>query len=157
MFHLYCYRDFAGSEDYYHSFLWKTYKRWENINRKSCWYLILINVCIGYKLRKLTENLDGLCEISGSHGGEYEVQSLLGCTAVFSNRCRPTFQRCVLSPSSGRWVSRWGDRQEGDITSLLFSSGNESTLKMFSYFHTLEDLSVCGRIILIYRPMIEKF
>jgi hypothetical protein len=22
------------------------------------------------------------CEISGSHGGEYEVQSLLGCTAV---------------------------------------------------------------------------
>jgi hypothetical protein len=29
------------------------------------------------------------CEISGSHGGKYEVQSLLGCTAVFSNRCRP--------------------------------------------------------------------
>jgi hypothetical protein len=23
-----------------------------------------------------------LCEISGSHGGEYEVQSLLGCTAM---------------------------------------------------------------------------
>jgi hypothetical protein len=24
------------------------------------------------------------CELSGSHGGDYEVQSLLGCTAVFS-------------------------------------------------------------------------
>jgi hypothetical protein len=43
-----------------------------------------------------------LCEISGSHGGEYEDQGLLGCTVVFSNRCRPTFQRCVLPPSSGR-------------------------------------------------------
>jgi hypothetical protein len=41
-------------------------------------------------------------EISGSHGGEYEVKSLLGCTAVFSNRCRPTFQRYVLPPSSGQ-------------------------------------------------------
>jgi hypothetical protein len=45
------------------------------------------------------------CEISGSHGGEYEVQSLLGCTAVQSNRCLPTFQTCVLPPLSGRWVS----------------------------------------------------
>jgi hypothetical protein len=34
-------------------------------------------------------------------GGECEVQSLLGCTAVFLIGCRPTFQRCVLPPSSG--------------------------------------------------------
>jgi hypothetical protein len=27
-----------------------------------------------------------------------EIQSLLVCTAVFSTRCRPTFQRCVLPP-----------------------------------------------------------
>jgi hypothetical protein len=31
------------------------------------------------------------CEISSSHGGEYDVQT----------DCRPTFQRCVLPPSSG--------------------------------------------------------
>jgi hypothetical protein len=31
-----------------------------------------------------------LCEISSSHGGEYEAQNLLECTAVFE--CRPTFQ-----------------------------------------------------------------
>jgi hypothetical protein len=46
-----------------------------------------------------------MCEISGSHGGEYEVQSLLRCTTAYSNWCRPTFQRCVVPPSSGRWVS----------------------------------------------------
>jgi hypothetical protein len=42
-----------------------------------------------------------ICEISSSHGGEYEAQNLLGCTAVFLIECRPTFQRCVLPPSSG--------------------------------------------------------
>jgi hypothetical protein len=30
-----------------------------------------------------------------------ELQSLMGCTAVFSSRCRQTFQRCVPPPSSG--------------------------------------------------------
>jgi hypothetical protein len=37
-----------------------------------------------------------LCEISSSHGGEYEAQSPLGCTVVFLIGCRPTFQRSVL-------------------------------------------------------------
>jgi hypothetical protein len=44
------------------------------------------------------------CEISSSHGSEYDVQSrLLGYTAniLAYNDCRPTFQRCVLPPSSG--------------------------------------------------------
>jgi hypothetical protein len=41
------------------------------------------------------KNIFKRCEISSSHGSEYEVQNcLLGCTAV-------TFQRCVLPPSSG--------------------------------------------------------
>jgi hypothetical protein len=41
------------------------------------------------------------CEISSSHGGEYEVKiCLLGCTAV-QNNCRPTFQRYVLPPLQG--------------------------------------------------------
>jgi hypothetical protein len=29
-----------------------------------------------------------------------EAQSLLGCTAVFLIGCLPTFQRCILPPSS---------------------------------------------------------
>jgi hypothetical protein len=37
-----------------------------------------------------------LFEISSSHGGEYEVQSLLRCTAMFLNGFQPTFQRLVL-------------------------------------------------------------
>jgi hypothetical protein len=41
-------------------------------------------------------------EISSCHGGEYEAQNLLGCTAVFLIECRPAFQRYVLPPSSGR-------------------------------------------------------
>jgi hypothetical protein len=28
-------------------------------------------------------NLKKLCEISSSHGGDYEADNLLGCTAVF--------------------------------------------------------------------------
>jgi hypothetical protein len=32
----------------------------------------------------------------------YEAQNLLGCTAVLLIECRPTFQRYVLPPSSGR-------------------------------------------------------
>jgi hypothetical protein len=42
-----------------------------------------------------------LCEISSSHGGEYEAQNLLGSTAVFLIECRRTFQSYVLPPSSG--------------------------------------------------------
>jgi hypothetical protein len=41
------------------------------------------------------------CEFSGSHGGEYEDGCLLGCCAVKSGRSSPTFQRCLLCPSSG--------------------------------------------------------
>jgi hypothetical protein len=37
------------------------------------------------------------CEISGSNGGEYEEESVLGYNAVQS-RSRPTFQRCLLPP-----------------------------------------------------------
>jgi hypothetical protein len=47
-------------------------------------------------------NCQGTCEISSSHSGEYEAQNLLGCTAVLLIGCRPTFQWCVLPPSSGR-------------------------------------------------------
>jgi hypothetical protein len=39
-----------------------------------------------------------VCEISRSHGGEYEAQNLLGCSAVFLIECRPTFERYVLPP-----------------------------------------------------------
>jgi hypothetical protein len=41
-------------------------------------------------------------EISGSHGGEYEGDCLLGCYAVLSGRSLPIIQRCFLPPSSGR-------------------------------------------------------
>jgi hypothetical protein len=44
----------------------------------------------------------GICKISSSCGSEYEAQSLLGCTVMFLIGCRPTFQRCMLPPSSGQ-------------------------------------------------------
>jgi len=43
-----------------------------------------------------TDKQEYVCEISSSHGGEYEAQNLLGCTAVFLIECRPTFQMCLL-------------------------------------------------------------
>jgi hypothetical protein len=36
-------------------------------------------------------------KISSSHGGEYEAQNHLGCTAMFLIECRPTFQRYEAS------------------------------------------------------------
>jgi hypothetical protein len=56
-----------------------------------------------------SENAVLCCEISGSHGAEYEFQSLLGCTAVFSIRCRPTFQmRLWTSVLCCQKLSLWG-------------------------------------------------
>jgi hypothetical protein len=42
------------------------------------------------------------CEVSGSHGAEYEDGCLLGCCTVLFSRSLPTFQRCLLPTSSGR-------------------------------------------------------
>jgi hypothetical protein len=61
---------------------------------------IVVQVCDQAGLKDIREA--STCEISSSHGGEYEAQYLLGCTAVLLIRCRPMFQRCMLPPSSGR-------------------------------------------------------
>jgi hypothetical protein len=44
-------------------------------------------------------------ENSGSHGDEYEDDCLLEYCAMHCVRYSPTFQRCLLSPLSGRWVA----------------------------------------------------
>jgi hypothetical protein len=41
-----------------------------------------------------------VCDISGFHGGEYEDGCLLGCCTLWTGRSLPTFQRCLLPPSS---------------------------------------------------------
>jgi hypothetical protein len=41
-------------------------------------------------------------KISGSHGNEYKNIYILGCCTVSSGRNLPTFQRCLLPPTSGR-------------------------------------------------------
>jgi hypothetical protein len=45
-----------------------------------------------------------LSEISGSHSNKHEDGSLLGCCAVWSGRSLPTFHKCLLHPTSGRWL-----------------------------------------------------
>jgi hypothetical protein len=40
-------------------------------------------------------------EISSFHSDEYEYDSFLGCSPVYSNGSRLMFQRCILPPSSG--------------------------------------------------------
>jgi hypothetical protein len=52
------------------------------------------------ELQDSSPNATRFCEISRSHGGEYEAQNLLRCTTVLLIGCRPTFQRCMLPPSS---------------------------------------------------------
>jgi hypothetical protein len=45
--------------------------------------------------------METVCEISDAHRIECEDESLLVYSAVLCRWSRPTFQRCVLSPSSG--------------------------------------------------------
>jgi hypothetical protein len=40
------------------------------------------NTLNGFRLNFCVQQVMFICEISGFHGGEYEVQSLLGYTAV---------------------------------------------------------------------------
>jgi hypothetical protein len=49
------------------------------------------------------------CEISSSHGGEYEAQNLLGCTAVFLIECRRFRGTCCLHhrPDNGESTYLW--------------------------------------------------
>jgi hypothetical protein len=42
-----------------------------------------------------------MMESSNFHGGDYK--DLLGCCAVYPCRNRPTLQRCLQPPSSGKW------------------------------------------------------
>jgi hypothetical protein len=50
------------------------------------------------------EAVFSLYEFSGSNGGEYEDGCLLGYCFMWFGRSLPKFQRCLLLPSSGRWV-----------------------------------------------------
>jgi hypothetical protein len=49
-----------------------------------------------------SDNIVGVCNHDSCSLSKDEAQNLLGCTAVFLTECRPTFQRYVLPPSSGR-------------------------------------------------------
>jgi hypothetical protein len=69
----------------------------------SVWNLVT-GKCI--LVHMIFHNLIPVCRIWGSHAGEYEDGCVLGCSAVKSGRSLPTFQRSLLPPSSGRWVSR---------------------------------------------------
>jgi hypothetical protein len=56
-------------------------------------------------------------EISGSQGSEYEDGCLLDCCAMYSDRSLPTFQRCLLPPSSGHAVNQ--KTKHGDHMNFL--------------------------------------
>jgi hypothetical protein len=43
-----------------------------------------------------TEDANMRCEISSSHGGEYEAQNLLGCTAVWWRQHIPLKRRSTF-------------------------------------------------------------
>jgi hypothetical protein len=46
------------------------------------------------------ETVQDLADVSGSYGSDYEDDCILGCCAMWSGRSLPTFQRCLLPPSS---------------------------------------------------------
>jgi hypothetical protein len=66
------------------------------------------------KIRRRSLSLSG---IWGSHGSEYENECLLGCCTLWSGRSLPTFQRCLLPPSSGR--SWWRNKHLWKVGEVL--------------------------------------
>jgi hypothetical protein len=66
-------------------------------------------------------------EISSSDGGEYDVHNcLLGCTAV-QNDSRPTFQRCVLPPTSGMTAVAYIPEDNSEHYKMFFSQRSAET------------------------------
>jgi hypothetical protein len=53
-----------------------------------------VNMIIKYNMSLIYNPLH-VCEISSSHGSEYEAQNLMGCTAVFLIECRLTSEMSV--------------------------------------------------------------
>jgi hypothetical protein len=62
---------------------------------------VLPGIEAGHPARSLITILG---EVSGSYGDEYEDDCLLERCAVYSGRSLPAFHRCLLSPSSGRYL-----------------------------------------------------
>jgi hypothetical protein len=65
-------------------------------------------------------------------------QNLLGCTAVFLIEYRPTFQRCVLPPSSGNSVTtglHTCTHLYGDNLYLRSPHKDSDAARRFNYFH----------------------
>jgi hypothetical protein len=56
----------------------------------SSYLLVSKAFCSFLCLFMLFREYDRHREISSSHGGKYEAQNLLGCTAVFLIECQPT-------------------------------------------------------------------
>jgi hypothetical protein len=83
-------------------------------------------VLISIKLHQLIlNNLDKqvqTCEISCSHCGKYEDGSFLGYGEVWSRWSRPTFQRCGLHPSSGRWRRQYAPLKRRSTSTRLHGS-----------------------------------
>jgi hypothetical protein len=71
-------------------------------------------------------NTSKQCEISSSHGGKYEAQNLVGCTAVFLIERRPTFQRCILPP-----LSQLPTRPYKELNTILSHS---HTIPLFPFY-----------------------
>jgi hypothetical protein len=60
--------------------------------------------CFVIRPKKVNPIVHG--EISGSHGGEYEDDCLLGCCTLQSGRSLPTFQKYLLLHHQGEELVR---------------------------------------------------
>jgi hypothetical protein len=72
--------------------LYLVHRQW---NFYSQWYVQLLHrTCLDWR------KSHWICEILGSHGSKYEDGCLMDCCAGYSGRRLPTFQMCLLPPSS---------------------------------------------------------
>lgn len=65
------------------------------------WHLVVFRKSILF-----CDRYTAVLEILGSYDGEYGDDCLLGYFAMYYRRNLPSFQMCLMLPSSGWWVSR---------------------------------------------------
>jgi hypothetical protein len=122
----------------------------QKVGHRVCHSGFIVSQCI---VAWLTDTLIQYStgEISGSHGGEYEDDCLLGCCAVLSGRSLPTFQRCLLPSSSG-----WWETDEWLIALMTEAASTFETLVNFYHGATIQKIVTFSTVLFTVRTAAWK-
>jgi hypothetical protein len=95
-----------------------------------------------FKVQSRNFELSSSFRIRGSQGSEHRGGCVLCCSAVQAGRSLPTFERCLLPPSPGRWSG-----SSARAPNLIISNSASCTHRLcviLSVMQCLFPYSLCG-------------